>query len=152
MFDKVEFDEKYAPDFARLNYAWIKEFYEVEEHDREQLDHPFEYIIKPGGQIFFALINGETAGTVALIEEGKESFELAKMAVTQKYRGFNMGGKLMQACVDYSKKVGKKRIILESNTRQIPAIRLYKKYGFRKIPLDPNTPYERANIRMELVL
>lgn len=147
-----EFQDKYAKDFACLNYEWIEEYYTVEEHDREQLDNPKEYIIDHGGEIFFAVLNGVVVGTVALINVKDETFELAKMAVTSKYRGLNLGGKLMQACIDYSKKAGKKRIILESNTKQIPAIRLYKKYGFKEIPLDANTPYQRANIRMELVL
>lgn len=147
-----EFQNKYAKDFASLNYEWIEEYYTVEEHDREQLDNPKEYIIDHGGEIFFALLNGEVVGTVALIFVDDETFELAKMAVTSKYRGLNLGGKLMQACIDYSKSESKKRIILESNTRQIPAIRLYRKYGFEEIPLDPNTPYQRANIRMELIL
>jgi DNA-binding MarR family transcriptional regulator/GNAT superfamily N-acetyltransferase len=147
-----EFQDKYAKDFARLNYEWIEEQYEVEEHDREQLDSPREYIIDHGGQIFSAVLGGEVVGTVALIYMDEETFELAKMAVTSNYRGLNIGGKLMQACIDFSKSVGKKRILLESNTKQIPAIRLYRKFGFQEIPLDPNSPFERANIRMKLVL
>lgn len=154
-FGKVEiheFKSKYAKDFARLNYEWISEMYVIEEHDREQLENPDESIIKDGGQILMAEINGDVVGTVALIVMEDKTFELAKMAVTATYRGFKIGEKLMQACVDYAIKVGKKSLILESNTRQIPAIRLYRKVGFREISLDPNTNYERANIRMELIL
>jgi DNA-binding MarR family transcriptional regulator/ribosomal protein S18 acetylase RimI-like enzyme len=148
----LEFDERFAGDFARLNYEWIEQWYEVEEHDREQLDHPVEHIIAPGGRIFFARIENEIVGTVALIELNEDSFELAKMAVTSRYRGYGIGEKLMAACIEGSRDANKKSIILESNTRQIPAIKLYEKYGFHEIPLDPNTPYARANIRMELIL
>ncbi len=146
------YSEELAKDFARLNYQWIEEYYEVEEHDREQLDDPKSYIIDKGGEILFALIDNKVVGTVALIDMGNGSFELAKMAVDGGYRGFGIGEKLMDGCVSYSKAAGKQSLVLESNTKQIPAISLYRKAGFEEIPLDPKTPYKRANIRMELKL
>ncbi|NNE66989.1 MAG: GNAT family N-acetyltransferase [Pyrinomonadaceae bacterium] len=146
------FSNELAPEFATLNYEWIREMYEVEEHDREQLDHPAEHIIKPGGQIFFALVGGEAVGTVALIPESEGVVELAKMAVTNGYRGYGIGDKLMEAFIDYARQKGFVRIVLESNRKQVPAIRLYKKFGFKEIPLNPDTPYTRADIRMDLYL
>lgn len=148
----IEFESRFSKDFARLNYEWISQDYEIETHDRELLDDPENYIIRQNGQIFFALVGEKVAGTVALIESDKETYELAKMAVSPEFRGFNIGLKLMNACVEYSKKAEKKRIVLESNTKQIAAINLYKKAGFREIPLDPNSQYTRANIRMEKIL
>jgi DNA-binding MarR family transcriptional regulator/GNAT superfamily N-acetyltransferase len=146
------FSDALAPEFARLNYQWIEEYYEVEEHDREQLDDPKSYVIENGGEILFALNGGEVVGTAALIEMGNGSFELAKMAVDGGFRGFGIGEKLMEGCIKYSRDAGKKSIILESNTKQIPAISLYRKFGFVEIPLDPDTLFKRANIRMELEL
>ncbi len=148
----IEFDEKYSAKFAQLNYEWIETLFKIEAHDREILDNPQEYIINQGGQIFVALIGGQAVGTVALIKEPDESFELAKMAVTAKYRGLKIGEKLMAVCIDYAKKVGMKRLFLLSNTKLIPAITLYKKFGFREIPLNPDNLYERTDIQMELIL
>lgn len=149
----IEFDERYADDFGRLNYEWIAKSYTVEKHDREILDHPLETIIEPGGQIFFALVDGVAAGTVALIPMGDNNdLELAKMAVAPEYRGLSLGDKLMAACIEYGKKERARALILESNTKQAAAINLYRKFGFKEIPLDPNSEYQRANIRMELVL
>lgn len=148
----IEFDERYAEDFGRLNYEWIAAAYTVEPHDHDILDHPLETVIRPGGQIFFAVVDGAAAGTVALIPMGDNDLELAKMAVSPEYRGLGIGDKLMEACVEYGKKSGTRTLILESNTKQIAAINLYRKFGFVEIPLDPNSEYVRANIRMELVL
>jgi len=145
----VEFEKRYAADFARLNYDWISKDYVVEDHDREILDDPENYIIRQNGQIFFALVGEQVAGTVALLDVDEETYELGKMAVSPDFRGYNIGLRLMNACIEYSKKYGKKRIVLDSNTKQIAAINLYKKAGFIEIPLDPNTPYQRSNIRME---
>ena len=146
------YDPAYASKFAELNYHWIAETYGVEPHDHEILDHPYEAVIAEGGQIFFALSGGEVAGTVAMIPYEDDAFELTKMAVDPAYRGQGIGDKLMQACIDFTRPSPRSKIILESNTKQEAAIHLYRKFGFVETPLDPNSQYVRANIRMELVV
>ena len=148
----IPFDPAYARAFADLNYQWIEESYGVEPHDRELLDHPFENVIAQGGEIFFALVDFVAAGTVAMVKMDEEHFELAKMAVSPEFRGRKIGDALMLACIDHARSHGAKSIILESNTKQEAAIRLYRKHGFVEVPLDPNSHFVRANIRMELAL
>jgi ribosomal protein S18 acetylase RimI-like enzyme len=148
----VDFREELAADFARLNYEWIEKAYAVEDHDRELLDNPYEQIIVPGGQILFAFEGETVLGTVALIPMEGNSFELAKMAVAPRSRGLGIGEKLMAACIECSQRAVKRRIILESNTKQVAAVALYRKFGFQETPLDPNSHFSRANIRMELIL
>lgn len=148
----VEFDPKYAREFADLNYQWIAETYGIEKHDHDILDHPKEAVLDAGGQVFFAVAGDEVAGTVAMVPFGDDSFELTKMAVDPKFRGRGMGDKLMHACIDFTRERGRTSIILESNTKQAAAIQLYRKFGFRETPLDPNSQYVRANIRMELIV
>ncbi len=148
----VKFESAFAKAFADLNYEWIAKDYNIEEHDREMLDSPLEYVIEKGGQIFVALVDGQPAGTVALIFVDDSTFELAKMAVSPAFRGFGLGDELMKACIDYAVATGRSKIVLESNTKQAAAINLYRKFGFFETPLDPNSPYERVNIRMELAI
>ena len=148
----VPFDPLYAKAFADLNYQWIEESYGVEEHDRELLDHPYESVIAEGGEIFFAVVGEEVAGTVAMVKMDNNHFELAKMAVSPAFRGRKIGDALMRACIDFDRLKRAESIILESNTKQGAAISLYRKYGFAEIPLDPNSHFVRANIRMELAL
>jgi ribosomal protein S18 acetylase RimI-like enzyme len=148
----IGFEEQYARAFADLNYEWIEKAYKVEQHDREILDHPVEEIIDKGGQIFFAIVGDEAVGTVALIRIDGESLELAKMAVDPAFRGRGISNMLMAECIDHSRQAGAKSIILESNTKQVAAIRLYRKFGFEETPLDPNSLFSRANIRMELAI
>lgn len=148
----VGFRPELAKAFADLNYDWIRHYFEVEEPDRRVLDHPESEILMRGGAIFFALVNGAAAGTVALINEDDETFELAKMAVDGNYRGMRIGDLLIRSCIDHARAAGKSRIYLLSNTKLIPAIRLYRKFGFVEVPLDPETPYVRTNVAMELDL
>ncbi|HMS39931.1 MAG TPA: GNAT family N-acetyltransferase [Pyrinomonadaceae bacterium] len=146
----IEFESRLAKDFARLNYEWIEEYFSIEPHDREMLDAPEDYIINCGGQIFFASLNDKIVGTAALIAVGNDSFELAKMAVASGFRGLKIGDALMSACIQYSEKKGIKRIFLLSHTKLVPAINLYRKFGFEEIPLDSEIPYQRPDIQMEL--
>ena len=148
----VEFAPRYARAFADLNYHWIAEAYGIEPHDHDILDHPQEAVIDPGGQIFFALAGDEVAGAVAMIPYEDDAFELTKMAVDPAFRGRGIGDDLMNACIELARGSDRKRIILESNTKQVAAIQLYRKFGFNETPLDPNSQYVRANIRMELVV
>jgi len=147
----VKFDPVYAVDFARLNYAWIERYFEIEPHDRELLDDPETHIIAPGGEIFFAVDDGEVLGTVALISDGDE-FELAKMAVTPAAQGRKVGSRLMEACISFAREAGKAAIYLDSNTKLDAAIHLYRKFGFREADLSETSPYARVNIRMRLAL
>lgn len=148
----IGFQDQFAEDFGRLNYEWIERSYGVEDHDRQVLDHPRKSVIELGGQIFFAVRDGVAIGTVAMIPYGENSFELAKMAVAPEARGHGVGDKLMESCVDFARSNGAASIILESNTKQEAAISLYRKFGFEEIPLDPNSHFARANIRMELAI
>jgi len=55
----VTFQTQFAKAFAELNYQWIEHYFSVEEEDRLALDHPVEYALNPGGEIFFWLYSHE---------------------------------------------------------------------------------------------
>ncbi|MBF4516650.1 GNAT family N-acetyltransferase [Flavobacterium sp. ANB] len=149
----VEYEPKYQDAFRALNVEWISTYFEMEEADYKALDHPKEYILDKGGKIFVALYQNEPVGVCAMIKMKDENydFELAKMAVSPKAQGKNIGWLLGQAIVESAKKQGAKKLYLESNTILKPAINLYHKLGFQKIS-GLATPYKRCNIQMELVL
>ena len=149
----ISFDNAYAKDFYNLNIEWLKTFFYVEAYDEEVLSNPKKYIIDKNGYIFFARLNNKIVGTVALMpiqEEG--TFELTKMAVSPKHRGFKIGQKLMQHCIDFAKNNEFNRLLLYSSTKLENAIYIYRKYGFIEQPLEKNSPYERSNIKMEYPL
>ncbi|MFY0625516.1 MAG: GNAT family N-acetyltransferase [Reichenbachiella sp.] len=144
----ISFQSKLAPIFAQLNYEWLEEFFVVEPHDEEMLDSPYEYIIQPGGHIFFALHLNEIVGTVALINEGSGVFELAKMAVTKQHRGKGIGKKLIQKAIEHCSTIDCQLLYLMSNSKLKPAIHLYEQYGFSHTSMC-ETPYNRCDVRME---
>lgn len=138
--------------FYQLNVEWLETYFYVEEFDKEVLSNPEKYIINPGGHIFFALENKKILGTVALMPYDKNCFELTKMAVDPKERGRGIGQQMIKYCINFSKKQEINKLILYSNTILENAIHIYRKYGFKEIPKEKNSPYKRGNIKMELIL
>ncbi|WP_343694618.1 bifunctional helix-turn-helix transcriptional regulator/GNAT family N-acetyltransferase [Flavobacterium sp.] len=149
----VEYKPEYQEAFRALNVEWISTYFEMEEADYKALDNPDEYILNKGGKILVALYDNEPVGVCALIKTNVHDydFEMAKMAVSPKAQGKNIGWLLGQAIVEKAKDLGAKKIYLESNTILKPAINLYYKLGFEKV-FGLETPYKRCNIQMELVV
>ncbi len=148
----ITYQEQYAKDFYNMNIEWLKTYFYVEPFDEEVLSKPEKYIIGKGGHIFFAKIEEDVVGTVALMPtHDSDVYELTKMAVSPNHRGYKIGQQLMQHCIDFAKNE-KKNLMLYSNTILENAIYIYRKYGFIEIPVEPNSPYKRSNIKMELIL
>lgn len=145
-----DYRSEHQPHFEQLNRAWIEKYFWMEPVDVQVLEHPEEYIVKPGGYILMAYWNNEIAGTVALKYVDKGIYEFTKMAVDEKFQGRGIGEKLSYAAIEKAKQLGASKIILYSNTRLTPAIKLYRKIGFTEIPVDG--PYKRSDIKMELML
>jgi N-acetylglutamate synthase-like GNAT family acetyltransferase len=148
----IPYEDKYASAFKQLNVEWVQQYFVVEAYDEYQLSHPSEEIINKGGYIFLAKDNETIVGTVALMKETDQSFELTKMSVTKNSQGKGISKLLMDACIRLAKEKKWDRLFLYSNTILVPAIRLYRQYGFIEIPLENNSHYHRTNIKMELKL
>ena len=148
----VPFQEEYADDFRRLNLEWIEKYFVVEEIDKKQLEHPQEYIIETGGEIYFVIEDGKVRGVCALVFHEEGVYEIAKMAVDKESRGKGYGNLLMEAVIEGAHKKEAVKILIISNTRLKTAIDLYKKYGFTVTRLGQDPDYERGNIEMQLDL
>ncbi|HEY9642188.1 MAG TPA: GNAT family N-acetyltransferase [Coleofasciculaceae cyanobacterium] len=147
----IDYSPEFYDDFKRLNYEWIEKYFKLEEADYQSLHHPDEKILQPGGHIYMARHHGKIVGTCALIKMDNDTYELAKMAVTETARGKGIGWLLGQATIHKARDLGAKVIYLESNTALEPAINLYQKLGFQRI-VGHASSYERCNIQMELKL
>jgi len=147
----LSYQPKYAEDYKQLNLAWIEKYFKVEEHDIEQLDNPDAYIISKGGYILFAKYDGAIVGTCALIKTGDSEYELAKMAVTDAFKGKGISKLLIEKCLSTAATLGAKKIYLQSNSQLITALALYEKYGFKHVPV-VNAHYTTADVMMEKIL
>jgi len=145
----------YSPDLKEeikiLNLEWLKKYFRVELKDEIMLSDPQGEIIDKGGMIFYAKYNDKIVGTASLLKIDETTFELSKMAVTDGVQGLGIGNKLMQHCIEIAQQKGMRKILLYSNRKLLPAIYLYRKFGFEEVPLE-NGIYERADIKMERII
>ena len=147
----IDYNPAYWEQFDSLNKAWLEKYFTVEPIDTYVLENPEEAILDHGGVILFARYEGNVIGTVALklIEPGV--YEMTKMAVDETFRGIGAGKALCAAAIEKAREIGAERLILYSTTVLETAIAIYRKLGFKEIPLEPGV-YQRANIKMEYPL
>lgn len=141
------------PIFARLNLAWIEEHFRVEEPDRHLLFHPRETILKAGGHIYMARLDGQVVGTCALLKVDDRQLELAKMAVDPEWRGRQVGARLCDHVIAEAKNLGAGSLLLQTNHLLETAVRLYLSRGWVIAETAaPTDHYERADLTMRLDL
>jgi GNAT superfamily N-acetyltransferase len=148
----VSYDARHRADFARLNREWIERYFVMEPADHAYLGEPEKHILEPGGEIYFALAGDEALGTCAVVPHGPGVYELSKMAVAPHAQGRGVGDLLVRRAIAFAREAGARTLMLVSSRRLEPALRLYRRHGFREVPLAPDEDYARADIRMELQL
>lgn len=148
----VPFNKDYKSAFEFLNRAWIEEYFIMEEEDLKTLQNPESYILEDGGEVFFAILDGEVVGTAAMIQTDKGIYELAKMAVARQFQGLGIGKKLLKRCVDFSKEREATEIFLITNDSLKPALSLYLSFGFVLNDQNDDNRYERGNTKMNLLI
>ena len=155
--DQVEILD-YRPQFRRyfksLNLDWLQEYFTVEEPDEQLLSDPVGKIIKPGGFVLFARLEGKIVGTTALLKHDAQIFELTKMAVAREAQGRQAGRKLLLAAIARARKAGARRLVLFTSPRLKAACNLYCSSGFTEVPgARPGvSAYRRESMLMSLDL
>ena len=149
---KIEpYDSKYQFDFEILNREWIEEYFEMEQEDLNILQNPEDYVIKKGGEVFFAILENRVVGTAAMVLTTVGVYELAKMAVNKDYQGMGIGRSLLQRSIKFALDENAREIFLITNDALKPALNLYHSSGFVLCPQNDDNRYERGNTKMNLI-
>lgn len=153
----ADYSPEYHQDFCQLNLEWLEKSFVLQEFDHNVFKDPEKYILKKGGDIYMAILDGKAVGTAALYPEGDGVYELCKMGVDPRYRGHGIGRKLVEAGIERARAKGAHTLTLLTNSYKLaPAVRLYKDMGFTSIPLTPEDIKKygegRIDLRMELNL
>src|SRR6185436_2351929 len=148
----IQYRPEYADAFRELNLHWIKKFFVVETEDLKMLNDPQYQIIDNGGFIVFAKYKNEIVGTCALIKQNNNTYELAKMAVSENMQGKQIGYKIGLEMIRIAKENNAQKVVLDTNSSLKPALHLYEKLGFVYIPVtqEQKDRYQRADTMMEL--
>ena len=151
MIEIITYSDEYASEFKQLNLEWLERYGLAESHDLEIINDPRKTILDPGGMIFLAKSGTKIIGTAGLANAEEGIFELVKMAVSPVFQGRGVAKMLLEKCLDRARELQAKKIFLYSNSQLVPAITLYKTYGFTHIDAS-KSPYTTADVKMELIL
>ena len=143
-----------AAAFRKLNEEWIQRYFAMEPKDEASLADPHRNILARGGRIFLAVREGRPVGCCCLLALAPGEYEVAKMAVTEAEQRGGIGRQLLEHTIAHARASGAHRLYLETNSKLVPAIRLYESLGFRHLPPERvvPSPYARSNVSMELYL
>ncbi|MCX6319912.1 MAG: GNAT family N-acetyltransferase [Bacteroidetes bacterium] len=151
MIEIINYEDRYQPDFKRLNLQWLDKFELTESYDLEILNDPRGIVLDKGGRIYLAMDGSRVIGTAGLWKESEHEFELVKMAVDEEYRGKGISKLLLEKCVEEAKALQASKLFLFSSTKLQTALRLYERYGFKAVDVT-GSHFQTADVKMELSL
>jgi GNAT superfamily N-acetyltransferase len=111
--------------------------------------------VAPGRGAFLVARAGDApagCGALRLLEGGDA--EVKRMFVVPALRGRGVGRRILEALEAEARRLGARRLVLETGTRQLPAIALYRSAGLADIPPygDYLRPGEEGYLRSGLSL
>ncbi len=147
----IPFSHTHASVFKSLNLRWLDTYFKVEPIDEKVLSDVNTAILNKGGFIFMGALEDKIIGCFALIPLANGDFELSKMAVDPKFQGRKFGQQLLDFAIDFAKSKQWGKLVLYSSRKLENAIYIYRKKGFVEIPVEDGVPYERCDIKMEII-
>ena len=140
--------------FRTLNEEWIIRYFTLEKKDIETLGDPENLILRKGGRVILADVDGETVGCVALIPMGDGVYELSKMAVSPRVRGIGIGRQVLVYAIEQARAMGASSLFLGSSSILKNAVHLYESVGFAHVPPAelPDIQYARADVFMRMAI
>jgi len=91
--------------------------------------------------IWIAERDGEQIGSVMIVDAGNQVAQLRLLLVEPKARGKGIGKRLIDECIDFSKRNGYQKIKLWTQNILMEARHLYSKAGFELVEEKPHTSF-----------
>jgi GNAT superfamily N-acetyltransferase len=108
----------------------------------------------PLGRLLMATVDGQPAGSVALKPIDEHTVELKRLYVRPAFRGHRIGEQLVDAIVSEARRIGYRRIVLDSHISMTRAHSLYRAAGFSFVdpPADFPDRFKPVVVFMECAL
>jgi len=134
---RVEIVEAYAhPDEVRALFSEYASSLEIDlsyqNFSAELSGLPGKYTA-PDGRLFLALVNGQSAGCVALRRFDETRAEMKRLYVRPAFRGLHLGRLLAERAIAAARDVGYSAVLLDTLSTMNTAKQLYHELGFVEI-------------------
>jgi len=147
----IKFQEKYRQSFIDFNTDWIvSNFGFLEKEDIETFEN-IDKIIKNNGMIFFAVDEGIPLAACMTLPLKDNVWEICKLCSNKNIPHKGAGSAVFEASMNWALSRGAKKLFLISNLKLKAALHIYKKFGFKQLPLE-NYGYIRGNVACEYIV
>jgi GNAT superfamily N-acetyltransferase len=116
----------------REDIELIETYFEPGNFEKELVSLPGKYA-PPAGQLLLGLYDQQAAGCVALRQIDEQTCEMKRMFVDTRLHGKGIGRELAKAVIGEARKIGYKKMLLDTSIRQVEALTLYQSMGFVRI-------------------
>lgn len=96
----------------------------------EEIEHLEDKYAPPRGQIYLVYLDGALAGCVGMKPSDGTHAELKRLYVRPKFRGNNLGEKLVRRIMDDARSAGYRYLRLDTLPGLKTALALYRRMGF----------------------
>lgn len=100
----------------------------------KELETIHEQYHEPEGALLLARDGEEFVGCSGVRKLDQETAELKRMYVKNEYRGYYIGVNLLERSIELAKKLGYKKMRLDTLENMTKAQQLYRSFGFYEIP------------------
>ena len=151
MITITRFDDRYTQDVIDLVLHFQNDGTRpaVSVEDQPDLLNITELYVNAGGDFWIATDDGKLAGTIGIMPCKGGIAVLKKFFVYEKYQGepVHLGRQLYSVLLDFAKKNGVKKIMLDTPYNTTRAHKFYEKAGFKKVseselPMRFSHPYK----------
>lgn len=87
---------------------------------------------------WIAEVDGAAAGCVFCVRRDEETAQLRLLYVEPSARGFGLGSRLVDGCVDFAARAGYRKVVLWTVDELVSARRIYEAAGFRLTRAEPS--------------
>ena len=116
---------------------------QFQDFENELLKLPDKYALDDG-RLYIAYVDGEVAGCISLRRFDTNQCELKRLYIRPPFRHLGLGTLLTLRIINDARQIGYHQILLDTLSSMTPAMSLYQKLGFTKIPAYYHNPIHEA--------
>ena len=90
---------------------------------------------------WIAEMDGEPVGSVFVVKQSAAVAKLRLLLVEPHARGYGVGRRLVQQCIDFSREAGYRKLVLWTQSNLTAARAIYAALGFRKVKSQPHREF-----------
>ena len=119
----------------------FQRYLDIQHYDDEARDPTAKYG-PPDGRLYLARLDGRAVGCVALRRLDGERCEMKRLYVRPECRGRGIARRLIRQITGDARRMGFRRLLLDTLPALEEAVRLYRRLDFSEIPCYNDSPVE----------